>query len=731
MKFIPKKTSYKILFGIILFLILVVIASLFAAPRLARKYIVINSYEYTGRHIEIGKITLNYFTGTLTIHDLSMYERDSSSVFMGFKRFSMDINYQPLFHNELNVSSMVLDGLYAQVLQKGRSYNFDDLLEKDSTKTDSHKTEAIKFNLNNIQILNSSIKYTDLLIDHSVTLDKIELMIPGFSWNNESANLAIDFNFTDGGALYSKLTLNQTDSLYSLQLKLKSVNLSMIQPYFSRIMPVNSLIGTITSDIIINGDLHHLMQFNIIGSNHVSNMQLTDTLNRTILTFNKLIFNFDSIQPTNNKYKFKNINLDKPSALLEFIDSTNNWIKIFKPSNTKKSKNEVPGQEKKPLDFSIDEFTVTDGIIFVKDKNLRYPFNYQLNKLTISSQKISNTSPRIKVDISANLNKTGKLRSKLEINALNLSKLKIDLTVNQLRLSDLNAYLKHYLGYSASTGIIDFNTSNVFLPKSLVSENTLEAFDIKLNETNKSSAIVKMALPTAISMLSNPIGKLEIDIPIELKDNTAKVKYLHKIILRELGAILSEASGSPYDVIADNYKVDPNELKKISFGLFDTKLNQDNLNTLETVADILIDKPSLIADFTFSANKKRMGDSLAYIYAFRKYKDYIRETGRNPRMANDVLLLEYLIEKRYQTKGTGRNQLYSACRSFIGEKIVNKQVDSICNEQHNYVQKYLTNTKGLLSQRFMLNPMPGDVKADTIDLPGFIINLSLPNGKNE
>ncbi len=73
MKILHINRLFKILFGIILFLAIV----LFAAPRIAQWYVVKNGKELTGRNIDIDKIRINYFTGTLRINNLKFYEADS------------------------------------------------------------------------------------------------------------------------------------------------------------------------------------------------------------------------------------------------------------------------------------------------------------------------------------------------------------------------------------------------------------------------------------------------------------------------------------------------------------------------------------------------------------------------------------------------------------------------------------------------------------------------------
>ncbi len=123
------KKRYKIISGIILFIAIL----LFAAPRIARWYIVKNSLELTGRKLEIKKIRINYFTGTVRIYGAALYETDSKTVFLSFNQLKVNLDYLPLLRNEIFVKNISLDDPFIEVLQKSDKFNFSDLTSTDTT----------------------------------------------------------------------------------------------------------------------------------------------------------------------------------------------------------------------------------------------------------------------------------------------------------------------------------------------------------------------------------------------------------------------------------------------------------------------------------------------------------------------------------------------------------------------------------------------------------------------
>ena len=101
--------------------------------------------------------------------------------------------------------------------------------------------ELIKYIINNISINSGFVKYTDQILNHNISMNRVDLNIPGFTWNSDSTRLGVDFRFIDGGRLYSDLALNQADSTYSVNLRLDSLNLNIIEPYVENSMFISDL----------------------------------------------------------------------------------------------------------------------------------------------------------------------------------------------------------------------------------------------------------------------------------------------------------------------------------------------------------------------------------------------------------------------------------------------------------------------------------------------------------
>ncbi len=329
-----KNKSFKKRHLIIPGVILLISIILFAAPRIAKTYIVKHSPELIGRKVSIGMIRINYFTGTLRITDLKLFEADGTTAFVSFRQLKVNLDYLPLFSNEFVVRYISLDDPYVQVQQDGSKFNFSDLMPSDSTiaEKDTIPEEPTKYIINNIRISRGFVKYTDIPLKHTISLDSLDLQIPGFTWNSDTANLDVGFNFVEGGGIRSGFSVNQADSTYSIDLNIDSLNLEIIEPYVAGNLNISDLKGYYSGDLMIKGSITSVMQLFVKGENHVSDFRLNDTLNRTILSFSGLDIGLDTFDLANNLLRIKDVKLKNPQVLFELTDSVNNWTTLMKSS---------------------------------------------------------------------------------------------------------------------------------------------------------------------------------------------------------------------------------------------------------------------------------------------------------------------------------------------------------------------------------------------------------------
>jgi hypothetical protein len=633
---------------------------------------------------------------------------------MSFKQLKVKLAYLPLIRNEISVKSISLDDPFVEILQDGDKFNFSNLTHSDSTAVakDTVHSAPTKYIIKNIKINGGYVKYTDLGINHTIALNKVDLLIPGFTWNSDSTNLDVNFRFVDGGGLYSNLAINQADSTYSLNLKLDSLNLNIIEPYVKSNLRISSFKGYLSNDIKIKGNMRSVMQLSIKGKNHVHDFKMTDTLERTILSFKDLDIGINSLQPDKNIVNLSEISVTEPFIYFEKIDSTNNWLALLKPAPVSHSDTlqhpPATGTGTSSGSYSFSKFLVSGGKIRFSDKTLRYPFEYSIDKIELESAPVKGTESKLILNIAAGLNETGTLKINATVNPQNFKDLDLALTVGQFRMKDLDAYFRHYFGYPVTGGILNFRTKNQIRPEYLVSDNSLYFRKFELAKPIKDKVEYHIPLRLALGILSDKDGIIDLKAPVESKGEEIKVKNLGKIILKIIGNLFIKAAVSPFNLLSSSYKVDPAALQEIRLGILDPSPDEKNLKSVDIIADILNRKPSLNINFYYCSDHSKALDSLAYLMTLEDYFKFNNKSDPDEKSVADSTLIKYLTTKSPSESSFVGQGLKNLCRNYIGTAKLESKLDSIKTLQINFIVNYLSHDKTIPVNRFKIIPTAPD-----------------------
>ena len=733
MKTLHLKKRYKITLGIISFIVIL----LFAAPRFACWYVVKHSNQLFGRKIEIKKIRVNYFTGTFRINEVKLFESDSKTVFLSFNQLKVNLDYLPLFSNEIFVKNISLDDPFVEVLQNSDKFNFSDLTASDTTKVvkDTVPAKPVKYVINNIKINRGYVKYTDVTLNHTIALNKLDLLIPGFTWNSDSTNLDVNFRFVDGGGLYSSLELNQADSTYSVNLKLDSLNLSIIEPYIQSNMHISALRGYLSNDVKIKGNMRSVMQLSVKGINHVYDFSMTDTLKRTIFSFKDLTVDINSLQPDKNTVSLNYISIKDPFILFEMVDSTNNWLTLMKPapatqSDTLKQHTDAAAGTGSGS-YTFSKLLISGGKILFSDKTLRYPFEYTIDNIKLESTPVNGTEGKLTLKMAAGLNGTGTLAMDVTFNPSSFRDMDLALAIGQFRMKDVDAYFKHYFGFPVTGGIMNFKTENKIRPESLISDNNLYFRKFTLAKPIKEKVEYHIPLRLALGILSDKDGIIDLKAPVETKGEEVKVKNLGRIILKIIGNLFVKAAVSPFNLLSASYKVDPAALQEIRLGLTEASPDEKNLKSVDIIADILNKKPALNIDFFYCADRPKLVDSLAYNLTVANYIRENKFSGLNSENIPDSTLIRYLLSKSSSASSGGNPEIKVLCRSFIGAETLEAKLDSIKIVQVNFIKNYLSHDKEIPHDRFRIFATAPDTIKPLGNYPAFRAYFTSGEDKKE
>ncbi len=695
------KTWQKI---VLIFFILIAVI-LFAAPRAAKWYISKKSPELIGREVSIDKIRLNYFSGVLRIGGLTVFEADNKTPFLSFKELLVNLDYIPFSHRELKLSKIRLDKLFCHVDQKGKEFNFSDMLPpKDSTAKEKPKKEnPLILTFEDIHINDSRLEYCDLLLDNCIELDEFDFRIPGFTLNSGSTELDLKFDIDKGGGLSTDLVYDQNDSTYVLKLKLDSLNLDVAEPYLKSAMRFNDINGFFSNDILIQGDLHHLLNFQVRGWNRFDHFELIDPDNKKTFSIEKLFVDIDTFLFDTKDIQLKNVDIDGLYAMVERNDTLLNVASMFKHKRTveerkekKKERKEERGSNPAFL-LKIDTFNFENGKIEFIDKSLDEPYTATIHDLTIKSKDLKGKSSPVAVNLTALLNESGEIESFFSLKSMQPKDITIDFALNKFAMNDIEPYLFHYFGYPVESGMLNFSTSNHFSTNHLVSNNKIYSRNFKMGEADKSDAEKKLPLKLAVGILTDKDGVIEIELPIESEGEETSIKNLGKLIGQALGNLLGKVAASPGAALAGSISEHPDKLEEVKFEFMKNVPDKDNMETLDLIIKVLDEKPALSVQLDYLIDSNFYQDTLARIFAEDTYKES-KKVNAQP---TDEELLEFVSEK-LKIEDPSMGDLNKLCRDYAGSDYLTQKINNSRNRQIENITDYLNSNSHVSEDRYKI-----------------------------
>ena len=349
------KKPLKIFLIVLGSLILLYFIILLVAPKIARSYIEDHSKEMIGRSITIKDISLNPFTYVLDIDTLAIMEADDKTRFVGFDKFSININPLKLFTRTLDISDIYMKALYVRVNQHGERFNFTDIQEyldtKDSLyyaehpdekkpKDNTAKTAAeiaagfpVKICLRNIVFEKGNIIYQDTKVGSKFHLKDFSINIPAIYLEDNKTGVDVSLKFADGGDLKLKVNANMATYDYSIFLNLNRFALSCIKPYLNDSINYKDFEGFLSADISIAGNINSILASNIKGAVSVDNLALTELSGKQIGAQNIQI-GINKANLADNEYIIDSAVVDGLHSHIDlFKDGKTNFDVLLKTSN--------------------------------------------------------------------------------------------------------------------------------------------------------------------------------------------------------------------------------------------------------------------------------------------------------------------------------------------------------------------------------------------------------------
>lgn len=460
------QSKKKLIIGGLVLLILITFF-LLLSPVGIKNYAIENSMSLVGRQIDIGKLNLNYFTGTIKLVDFKMFENDSTTEFIKFDTLILDTAPYKYISNKIVIEQFSLSGLTVNTIQKDSIFNFDDLLEfykaePDTIQIKEKDLEPIKYYLNNLELKGANLIYNDKNINQITTIEDFSFFIPFIGWNQkEKTNADLKFSLNEDSTLKTKINVNPIDGEFDSNLIISNLHLNSFYNYIPPHFEINSFEGQLNSHLKIEGNIYDALKSIVSGNITIHDFEITDTTNKKFIAAKEIGTHLQKIDYTNNSYTVDSLYIKEPYTYFQLDTISNNFSRVFKLNDTTKveeiaTKNVAVDtiqetSQKNKLYYAINHFNMTNGLIDFNDNSSSEKFDYLLSAIQIDSDSISSDSELLNINSNLVLNEKGKLNAILNINPSTL-KFDSDLNIDNLYLDTFYNYIAPFAEINSFEG---------------------------------------------------------------------------------------------------------------------------------------------------------------------------------------------------------------------------------------------------------------------------------------
>lgn len=384
----------KWLFGILLVFGLL---GYFAAPPLLKSVLQKQLSAQLHRDVSIEKIAINPFGLSAKVNGFSI-KADGGKEVAGFDEFFVDLSSASIFKFAAVVDEVRLQGLRIAVarLADGR-YDISDLLDEWMKPKDEPEKETPRFSVNNIQLINAKVVFDDQPKGKVHTISDINLALPFVSSLPYQTEILVNPSFS-ANINGSPLALTGDSKPFSetreskLDLDLDRFDLAGLQPYLPDSLPFKLKAGTLDSELkVMFKELpDKVYSVAVIGSAHVSGISLAESQGQPLASWKRLDVDLDNADPINRKVVVKRIGLDGLEVYLA-VNRQGEFNVMRVADQLSKPSPGVPAPKPeagKPFEWSLGEFSLTNGLIHWQDESNATPTVGEVRNLQLNVGKV-------------------------------------------------------------------------------------------------------------------------------------------------------------------------------------------------------------------------------------------------------------------------------------------------------------------------------------------------------
>ena len=710
------KKAFKIpliILGVVVVLLLLVN---FLAGPIAKNYAKRHGKEWTGRELNVEKVSVNVFTGKLKVKDLTLFEEDDTTPFVSFERFETKIKWRDLFNRRLLVNQATISGLNVNVEQNHDWFNFNSLRElfvSDSTKTESSGFDLI---LNEIHLYKGDIRYADLALGNEFLLRDISLQIPTLDFSDLKTDVGLDLSLADNATLHTDIRMSENGENYTINLKLNNIGINVLEPYLQQYYPVDLLEGLANLDLEAQGPTDHILDFDLTGTLALNDVAFQDTTGNPLGTVDSVFAQINHLRLNDKVLDLEQLYLSGlNTAYVISADSSSNFDLLldgYVPRDTMVMEPVVDmismeNEEENAWKINIADLILNQSELKYEDNTLPEAFQYVISDISLTSKQFTLDGNNA-IQLQASLNKVGKLNLNWHGCFNGLDNHNLTLMLNNVKVADFSPYIVQLFGFPVENGTLSFRSQNVITDGNLKGINKLQVASPKLGDKVKHlhPQYDKVPLKLGFYLLTDKNNNVSLDLPISgnLKDPAFSYQ---KALGKVFSNLLTKVAASPFRLMTD----EDNNLKYIPFDPLQFDFSPEQYVMIDNVAATLQSRSDLSIVLEEQVQYEETVNQLCIMQLKRDYYlsihpdlqpsdvDFLtHEKIRNIKL-NDKGLCEYAVQYSKKKKLHSKKDVASVAYEVYRDKS-ETFLPRLMKRRNELLSDYLLNAKGLSPEQF-------------------------------
>ena len=531
------------LWGALGIALLFALAAMLASP-IAKHILHTQVKELIGRDLYAQSVRVNLYTGGVTIKDFHCKEPNGETDFVSFERLYVRVAYPRLIGKTLKLKKIRLEGFNGQVMQSGSRWNFSDIIkrfEQDANPADTMPSEWT-FILKDIQLINSSVRYRDVLHDKQWKIENINFSMPGLAFDRTDKHAGLDFAIPAGGKVAVEAKYAAPTNSVSVNLQLDDVNTDALLPLIQDYVNVSTLGATMNGNLRAHASMDNIQNIDVKGRLHLEHLHVKDMAKNEIAAMEEMHVILNRWNLSTNTFILDSLIMDGVTGTYEVYKNWNTISKLIKGygNDTKAKKKKGKSKPKntsngKQLVWLAKEAVLNAHDLTYYDYSMKRNWSYAIKTLKAEGHNVSSNGRNL-LKINATMTNNAKLKMDF-VGSLNVKKhdTRFNLTLTNVNLKDFDAACRNYTGYPIESGMMHLDSHMEFVRGQLTGNTKIVIDNTEIGQREKLTKAPYRNIPvrSTFRRLEDSNKRVIINAPVK-GDANKKSFSLSKIVVKSL-----------------------------------------------------------------------------------------------------------------------------------------------------------------------------------------------------